>query len=124
MIDKLKFKAFIKSLGWTVDVIMINFSEEYVEVLFDETTGDSAIYDFDEIVLKQFTGMSDTHNTDIYEHDSFTIEHLGLSGIIKYGLYDDKSMKITGFYLDIDGECKDFYRKDLGYWHKKLSVTI
>lgn len=120
--DKLKFKAVIKKLGWVVDVSRIYINEEYVEVIFDNETGDSAFYDFDEIILKRYTGLNDINDIEIYEGDSFIIEDYNITGKIQYGLYEDKSLKNLGFYLDIDGEVKDYYRKDLGFWLKKIKL--
>lgn len=120
--NKLKFKALIKNLNWVVNVSRIYLDEEYIEVILDDETGDSAIYDFNEVILKQYTGIKDINEVEIYEGDSFVIEKYGITGTIKYGLYQDSSLKIAGFYVDFDGESEGYYRKDLGYWSKKLTV--
>lgn len=120
---ELKFKAYIKSLGWVVPVNRIYFDEEYVEVILNEENKDTTIYDFNEIDLKQYTGVKDFKGKEIYEGDVFEIEKHGLTGIVRYGLYKDNSQIIAGFYIDFEGDAKDFYRKDLGYWAKKAKIT-
>lgn len=117
---ELKFKALIKNLGWVVDVKRIYFDEKYVEVIMSDEIGDTAIYDFDEIELKQYSGITSSTGHEIYEGDVFEIEKYSLTGTVRYGSYQDNSQCIIGFYVDFDGDAKDYYRKDLGYWAKKI----
>lgn len=119
---KIKYKALIKELGWIVDVTRIYIDEEYVEVVLNKETGDTATYDFEEIKLKQYSGVNDANGNEIYEWDTFEISKHGLTGTIRYGLYHDNSQCVAGFYVEFDGETGEFYRKDLGYWANKLTI--
>jgi len=68
-IREIKFRAWIKELKWLVPVERIYFDIKMVEVNLTEENGDTVEYNFDEVVLMQYTGFKDRNGKEIYEGD-------------------------------------------------------
>lgn len=66
---EVKFRAYIKHLKWLVPVESINFKVETVEVDLSSGQGDAYEYNFDEVVLMQYTEQNDVNGDLIYEGD-------------------------------------------------------
>lgn len=66
---EIKFRAYIKSIQWTLPVQRICFDCGTAEVDLTDGNGDLSEYDFDEVELMQFTGCHDINNKDVYEGD-------------------------------------------------------
>lgn len=69
-----KLKAYILKLDWIVDVIEIDMSIESVTVTMPFTNEES-IYDFDEVILMNYTKAKDMNGVKIYEDDIVTIHY-------------------------------------------------
>ena len=72
--------------------------------------------------LSQFTGLCDKNGKRIWEND--IVNHNGEYVQVKFGMYcssfDYESYNF-GFYVDFPEET--FYRKELGYWCRKVEVV-
>lgn len=72
--------------------------------------------------LCQFTGLTDKSNKRIWEND--IVNHNGEYAPVKFGMYCssfDYGSYNFGFYVDFPEET--FYRKELGYWHRKIETA-
>ena len=72
--------------------------------------------------LCQFTGLTDKSGNKIWEND--IVNHNGKYAPVKFGRYCssfDYGNYNFGFYADFPEET--FYRKELGYWCRKVKVA-
>lgn len=74
----------------------------------DENTA----YPINPETLCQYTGLTDKNGKKIWEND--IVQYGEYTAVVRHGKYT------AGFYVDFPEETN--YRKDLGYWYKKVSV--
>ncbi len=106
---EIKFRAYIKHLDIIVDVQRINFDVKTIEVGLSD--GDLFEYNFDEVILMQYTGMRDKHGQKIYRKDILKIKddygEMEFTGMVDFenGSFMVRSDSITGYrWIDYEKE--------------------
>lgn len=73
----------------------------------------------------QYTGLTDKNGNRIWENAIANTDS-NVCVQIKFGKYSDgfATWKYhQGFYMAFSDEGRDFYRKELGYWHNKIEIV-
>lgn len=75
--------------------------------------------------LCQFTGLYDKNDKRIWENAIANTDS-NVCVQIKFGKYSDRFATWKyhqGFYMAFSDKGRDFYRKELGYWHNKIEIV-
>ena len=107
---------------------------EWTEGGYFEINGQSLIMTDDHRVLAvdpstvgQYTGKTDKYKAMIFEDDIIRANHDGAVGVIRFGeavgVYPANACHVS-FYVDWQGEDKDYLRADLGYWASRSDVEV
>lgn len=65
--DDVKFKAYIRHLKILADVILIDFKHKEIEVDLSSGYGDNYVYNFNEVDLFQYNGVSNDKGVLIFK---------------------------------------------------------
>lgn len=102
-------------------IIPIKFGNAFIQ-LREGDLGFRYWYKVDKETLCQFTGLCDKSGNKIWEND--IVNHNGEYAPVKFGRYCscfDYGNYNFGFYVDFPE--KTFYRKELGYWCRKVETA-
>lgn len=76
----------------------------------------------------QYTGLTDTNGTRIFEGDIIKSEQDGMIGVIRFGEYQTTNWGNgechLGFSIEWYGKYSDLLRRDLGWWVKFGNTDI
>ena len=113
---EIKFRAYIKNLGWMLPVSMIDFENEtiYVSLDSDEWSNDPLEYDFDDkdIELMQYTGLKDKNGVEIYEGDIIRTAEYGTGDRVNYRGYDLFNIIFKDGAFRLDSKYRAYFLND------------
>lgn len=108
---------------WLKGERIITYSEKETDCIITwMSNGGMSRYEVNPETLCQFTGLTDKSGNKIWEND--IVNHNGEYAPVKFGRYCscfDYGNYNSGFYVDFPEET--FYRKELGYWCRKVKVA-
>ncbi len=100
------------------------FHDTDATTIFNQHMGDGSLQGFEvnPSTICQCTGLKDKNGKKIWEND--IVNYNGKYAPVKFGMYCssfDYGKYNFGFYVDFPEET--FYRKELGYWCRKVEVA-
>ena len=108
---------------WLKGERIITYSEKETDCIITwMSNGGMSRYEVNPETLCQFTGLCDKKGNKIWEND--IVNHNGEYAPVKFGIYCssfDYGNYNFGFYVDFPEET--FYRKELGYWRRKVETA-
>ena len=86
---------------------------------FNSVVYNIEIMEIDPETVCQQTGLPDKNDAMIFENDKIVEVKSGMSGIVKFSLYDGKHY---GFHIVWNGLCN--YRNDIYYWANNNLIEV
>lgn len=108
---------------WLKGERIVTYSEKETDCIITwMSNGGMSRYEVDPETICRFTGLYDKNGKKIWEND--IVNHNGEYAPVKFGRYCscfDYGNYNFGFYVDFPEET--FYRKELGYWYRKVETA-
>lgn len=93
-----RIRAWHKEKKVMSKVLNLDFEDETVTVMgsmYGQNVDDVRIYDFDEVIIMQESGLQDDKKFNVFEGDLIRFE--GELFILNYGHYGDETTKVNGY---------------------------